>query len=298
MATQSLSGKVVFITGAASGIGAEVSRRLHRMGCDLILADADGPGLAAMVAELGGGDRLISATADVRDAKAMENAASQGIQRFGGIDVVLANAGIMSCGSVLNMDPEVFKRVIEIDLLGVFHTVRAALASIIERKGYVLVVSSVAAYSGAPGLTPYNAAKAGVENFANGLRLEVAELGVAVGCAHMSWVDTPMVREATAEMKAFDKIFGNMLPGPLGKPVPVDKCADAFIAGMKKRKKHVFSPPWAALLPWMRPLLTTGAGEKSLAKAAAEFLPEMDADAAAIGRATSARVHALDGPST
>lgn len=293
MAAQSLSGKVVFITGAAGGIGAEVSRRLHKQGAKLVLTDADAAGLASVVAELGGEANVVSAVADVRDPKAMEDIANRGIERFGGIDIVLANAGIMSCGSVLNMDPEIFKRVIDIDLLGVFHTVRAALKSVIERKGYVLVVSSVAAYTGAPGLTPYNAAKAGVENFANGLRLEVAELGVQVGCAHMSWVDTPMVREATVEMKAFDKIFSNMMPGEMGKPVPVGKCADAFIDGMRKRKKKVFSPSWAAVLPWIRPLLTSDAGEKSLAKSAAQYLPEMDADAAA-GRATSARVAALE----
>ena len=81
----------------------------------------------------------------------MEDAVAQGVERFGGIDVVVANAGIASYGSVLAVDPATFKRVIDINVLGVFHTVRAALPSVIERKGYVLVVSSMAAFGAMAG---------------------------------------------------------------------------------------------------------------------------------------------------
>ena len=91
--------------------------------------------------------------------------------------MVVANAGIASYGSVLAVDPATFKRVIDINLLGVFHTVRAALPSVIENKGYVLVVSSMAAFGAMAGLASYNASKAGVEHFANALRLEVKHLG-------------------------------------------------------------------------------------------------------------------------
>ena len=90
-------------------------------------------------------------------------------------------------------------------MLGVFHTVRAALPSVIERRGYVLIVSSLAAYAAAPGLAPYNASKAGVEHFANALRLEVAHHGVDVGSAHMSWIDTPMVREGKDDCRRSTK---------------------------------------------------------------------------------------------
>ena len=70
------------------------------------------------------------------------------------------------------------------------------MPSIIERRGYVLMVSSLAAFAAAPGMAPYDASKAGVEHFANALRLEVARLGVDVGSAHMSWIDTPLVRDS------------------------------------------------------------------------------------------------------
>src|SRR5689334_3419903 len=166
----SVAGKVVFITGGAAGVGAEVARRLHAKGARLVLVDADA--LDRFAASLGG-DRVLTVTADVRDLAAMQAAAEQAVQRFGGIDAVVANAGIASYGSVLQVDPAAFKRLLEVNVLGVFHTVRAALPAIVERRGYVLVVSSLAAFTAAPGLAPYNASKAAVEQFANALRLEV-----------------------------------------------------------------------------------------------------------------------------
>ena len=91
-------------------------------------------------------------------------------------------------------------------MVGVFHTVRAALPSVIERRGYVLIVSSLAAYAAGAGhgarTTPR---KAGVEHFANALRLEVAHQGVDVGSAHMSWIDTPMVQDSKADLTTFTR---------------------------------------------------------------------------------------------
>ncbi len=209
----SVRGKVVFITGGAAGVGAEVARRLHAAGANLVLTDVDGEQLARQAAELGT-DRVLTSVADVRDLTAMQAAADAAVQRFGGIDVVVANAGIASYGSVLQVDPEAFKRVLDINVLGVFHTVRATLPSVIDRRGYVLIVSSLAAYAAVPGLAPYNASKAAVEHFANALRLEVAHRGVDVGSAHMSWIDTAMVRDSKADLSSFTEMMSR-LPGPL-----------------------------------------------------------------------------------
>ena len=145
--------------------------------------------------------------ADVRDLAAMESAAAAANDRFGGIDIVMANAGIATYGSVLNVDPEAFRTLIDVNVVGVFNTVRATLPSVIDRRGYVLIVSSLAASSAAPGLAPYNTSKAAVEHFANALRLEVAHLGVDVGSAHMSWIDTPLVQDAKADLPTFGEML-------------------------------------------------------------------------------------------
>ena len=178
--------KIVFITGGARGIGAEVAQRLRNKGAKLVLTDLDEAALTTLAGRLGGDEHVLTAIADVRDLPAMQAAAAKAVERFGGIDVVVANAGIASYGSVLHVDPESLKRVLDVNLLGVFHTVRATLPAVIDRRGYVLIVSSLAAFAAAPGMAPYDMSKAGNEHLANALRLEVAHLGVSVGSAHMS----------------------------------------------------------------------------------------------------------------
>src|SRR6201997_253687 len=241
----SLQGKVVFITGGARGIGAEVARRLRNKGAKLVLTDLDKAELAALAAEIGV-DRVLTAVADLRALPAMQAAAAQAVERFGGIDVVVANAGIASYGSVLQVDPEAFKRVLDVDVLGVFHTVRATLPAVTERRGYVLIVSSLAAYTAAPGLAAYNASKAGVEILANALRLEVAHHGVGVGSAHMSWINTALVRDTKADLPSFGEML-TKLPWPLNKTTTVDKCADAFVKGIEGRHRRVYCPSWVGV---------------------------------------------------
>ncbi|OBG67973.1 SDR family oxidoreductase [Mycobacterium sp. E3339] len=282
----SLQDKVVFITGGARGIGAEVARRLRDKGARLVLTDLNDAELSALAAELGE-DRVLTAVADVRDLPAMQAAAARAVERFGGIDVVVANAGIASYGSVLQVDPEAFKRVLDINVLGVFNTVRATLPAVIETRGYVLIVSSLAAYAACPGLAPYNASKAGVEILANALRLEVAHRGVAVGSSHMSWIDTALVRDSKVDIPAFGEMIAR-LPWPLSKTTTVDKCADAFVKGIEGRKSRVYCPQWVGLLRWFKPVLSTPVGELPIRKIADELLPRMDAEAAALGRSTSA----------
>jgi NAD(P)-dependent dehydrogenase (short-subunit alcohol dehydrogenase family) len=288
----SVSGKVVLITGGANGIGADVARRLHGKGAKLVLTDLDKDLLEEVAARLGG-DRVLTVVADVRDLAAMQAAVDQGIERFGGIDIVMANAGIATTGSVLGVDPAAFKTLIEVNVMGVFHTVRAALPSVIERRGYVLIVSSAAAYAAAAGMVPYDTSKAGVEHFANALRLEVAHRGVAVGSAHMLWIDTPMVREGKADSEAFREML-RRLPGPLGKTTSIDKCGEIFVAGIEGRKRRINVPGFVGLLRWLKPFLSSRLGETLTLKHVPELLPKMDAEAVALGRSVSARTEALE----
>ena len=290
----SLQGKVVFITGGARGIGAELARRLRDKGAKLVLIDLDNDELAKLAAELGE-DRVLTVVADVRDLPALRAAVARGVERFGGIDVVVANAGIASYGSVLQVDPEAFKRVLDVNVLGVFHTVRATLPAVIERRGYVLIVSSLAAYTAAPGLAPYNASKGGVEMLANALRLEVAHHGVSVGSAHMSWIDTALVRDTKADLPSFGELLAR-LPWPLGKTTTVDKCAEAFVKGIEGRATRVYCPSWVRLFRWAKPVLSTPLGELPILRHTAELLPRMDTEVTALGRSTSAYTHGLEKP--
>jgi NAD(P)-dependent dehydrogenase (short-subunit alcohol dehydrogenase family) len=287
-----LKGQVVLITGGARGVGAETARRLVRKGSKVVLVDLDRAPLAALEAELGAGNAT-SIAGNVVNLEDMEAAVSHAVATFGGLDVVVANAGIASYGSVLAVDPETFRRVIDVNINGVFHTVRAALPALIERKGYVLVVSSLAAYGAAPGLVAYNASKAGAEHFANALRPEVAYLGVKVGSAHMSWIDTPLVQDAKRDLTAFQKMLDS-LPGPLGNTTSVESCADAFVAGIERRARRISVPRWVNAIRWLKPAMTTRIGEMEITRRAPEIVPLMDQEVLALGRSMSARTAALE----
>lgn len=285
------AGKTVLVSGAARGIGAATARALAAQGAQLILFDVDAQPLRDLVEEIGD-DRAVGTVADVRDLDAVQATVDAGIDRFGGIDFVVANAGIASYGSVLQVDPEAFRDVIDVDLVGVFHTVRAALPSVIARRGYILVVSSLAAYMAVPGLAAYNAAKAGVEHFADALRLEMAPCGVDVGTAHMSWIDTPMVQEARTDLPAFDQAIAAM-PGPLRQIHPVDTCAAAFVRGLARRSRRVYVPGWVGAAGWGRALLNSAVGDRLALRVMSGPVSRLDDHVAALGRSVSARVAAL-----
>lgn len=230
--------------------------------------------------------------ADVRSLEAMESAAAHAIEKFGGIDVVMANAGIASYGSVLQVDPEAFRTLMDVNVMGVFHTVRATLPSVLDRRGYVLIVSSLAAYAAAPGLAPYNASKAAVEHFANALRLEVSHRGVDVGSAHMSWIDTPLVQDVKADLPTFREML-TRLPFPLSKTTSVEACGQAFVTGIEGRKRQVNCPGWVGALRVLKPLLSTPLGEQPVVKFVPDLLPRMDAEVESLGRSMGSRTERL-----
>jgi NAD(P)-dependent dehydrogenase (short-subunit alcohol dehydrogenase family) len=282
-----LAGRTIFITGAAGGIGAATAALMAERGASLVLVDLDGHGLEQTVKEIGD-DQAIGVVADVTDLASLEAAVAQGVERFGGIDGVLANAGIGSFGSVLGVDPAAFRRVIDVNLTGVFHTVRAALPSVIERRGYVLVVSSLAAFAAAPGMASYDASKAGVEHFANALSLEMKPHGVTVGSAHMSWIETPMVQEARQDLPTFGEMI-DKLPPPLNRTTDVQTCARAFVEAFERRSRRVYVPGWVGVLGRLRMLLTTAAGERLAGKDAGAAIERMDEHVRRLGRSVSER---------
>lgn len=291
--TSALEDKVALVTGAARGIDAHTARTLARRNVRLVLVDRDTEPLQELASELGS-QIAVAAVADVRDLQALEKAVAAGVNRFGGIDLVLANAEMGCYGSVAHIDPTTFARVIEVNLIGVFHTVRAALPTLVDRRGYVLIVSSMAAFLPGPGLSAYAASKAGVEHFASSLRLELMPQGIDVGSAHMTWIDTPLLRDAHADLPAFADMLAT-LPGPLRKTLPVEVCADAFVEALATRKRRVYVPKWAMALAWLKPVLTmplverVNAKRSGLESGSESFLEAVNRQVAELGRSTSAR---------
>src|SRR5262249_55020147 len=140
---------------------------------------------------------------DVTDQAALDDAAARAASALGGIDVVVANAGIANLGTVAISRPDALIRTIDVNLGGVVRTTSATLPYVTERKGYFLLVSSTAAFTAMPGMAAYCASKAGVEQFGNVLRLEAHHAGVAVGTAHPIWIDTDLVRDFHADLPSF-----------------------------------------------------------------------------------------------
>lgn len=245
-----LSDQSVLITGAAHGIGAETARRLAARGARVSLVGLGGEELARVAADCPGS---VAFEADVTDHDALDAAVAGTVEAFGGIDTVMANAGIAAAGFVRTMDPASFERVIEVNLVGVWRTVRACLPHVIERRGYVLPVASMAAILPGPGLAAYSTAKTGVEAFGNALRVEVQGYGVKVGVAYFSWIDTEMTRGA--DRTELGATMRGMLKGPLAKTYPVSAAAEAVVRGIERRSRIVACPRWLIGLMAIRPLL-------------------------------------------
>ncbi|WP_408610072.1 SDR family oxidoreductase [Gordonia insulae] len=282
-----LSGKVAVVTGAARGIGRATALSLARHGTDLILLDIDEPPLRDLADEIGA-DHAIARRVDVSDFAQVQAAVDEGVARFGGIDLVLANAGMASYGSLGVVDPAAFARVVDVNLTGIFHTFRAALPSVIERKGYILVVSSAAAFVPLLGHSPYNASKAAVDHLASSLRAEIGYRGVAVGSAHMLFIDTPLVQDASADLPSFFDALDE-LPAPMRAIISVDDCAAAMTRGLARRSRRVYVPSWVALAAWLKPVLASRIMDKVYAGIAERHLDRVDAEVAALHRFTSAR---------
>ena len=253
-----VAGQVVLVTGAARGIGAECARRLAAAGARVALVGLEPEELEKVAAQCG--EHALWHEADVTDPEALTAAVAATVERFGGLDCVVANAGVSAAGTVRHIDPEAFERTIEINLLGVWRTVRACLPHVIARRGYVLVVSSLSAAAYAPGMGAYTASKAGAEAFANALRLEVAHLGVDVGVGYFSWIATDLVSSGD-QHPAFG-FARAQLPGPLGTTHPVSAVGDAMLEGIEQRRRWVVVPRWLRLLLALRgvvPLLDRAA---------------------------------------
>ncbi|SDO78920.1 short chain dehydrogenase [Klenkia soli] len=278
--TRSLAGQAVLITGAARGIGAELARKAAAKGARVALVGLEPELLATVATELG--PEHLWVEADVTDADAMAAAVARAVDVFGGLDVVVANAGIAPMNTVATASARALARTIEVNLTGAMLTAHAALPEISKRRGHVLLISSAAAFSVLPGLSAYCAAKAGLERFGDVLRLEVAHRGVTVASAHPVWIDTDMVRDTKAALPTF-KATLDRLPGPLGSYTSVSDCADALLRNLENRGRRVFVPRSVGIFAAWRQAVVGAVGEKLVLAQAKTAVPQLEKEIAALG---------------
>ncbi|MGW0825133.1 SDR family oxidoreductase [Streptomyces sp. NPDC002845] len=236
----SLEGRVAVVTGAARGVGELLARKLSVRGAKVALVGLEPDELKRV------SDRLYGESgywcADVTDHQAMGRVAEEVAERFGMVDIVVANAGVATGGPFADSDPEAWRRVIEVNLIGSAVTARAFLPRLLESRGYLLQVASLAAITPAPMMTAYCASKSGVEAYAHSLRAEVGYRGVGVGVAYLSWTDTDMVRGA--DQHDVMRELRQRLPWPANKTYPLGPAVDRLVAGIERRASHVYGQWW------------------------------------------------------
>ena len=176
------SGKTVLITGASSGIGEALAREFARQGANLVLLARRQDLLTALAASLGtsGGGRAIAIQADVSKDSDLERAVVQAKSIFGGIDVVVANAGFAVAGPFEKLNVEHFHRQFEVNVYGVLRTIYATLGELKKTRGRIALIGSVASAVSSPGATPYSMSKFALAGLTDGLNAELSRSGVSV----------------------------------------------------------------------------------------------------------------------
>jgi PPOX class probable F420-dependent enzyme len=233
-----LTGRTVFVTGAARGIGAGAARRLLGLGANLMLVGLEPERLQALATELG--NRAAWAEADVVDEAALSAAVEAAVSRFGRIDVAIANAGLHFVGGVATAPTRLLERELLVNLHGTLLTDRAVLPALVETKGYLLNVASLAASLHLPMMGAYAASKAGVEALTDCLRAEVAATGVGVGCAYLGFFDTDLVRGSYAHPSSAP--LAGTMPKFVMMPRPASIAVGALVDGVVYRRNRVRAP--------------------------------------------------------
>jgi NAD(P)-dependent dehydrogenase (short-subunit alcohol dehydrogenase family) len=227
--------RCAIVTGAGTGIGAAVAQRLHRNGHGVVLTGRRREPLEEVAREL---EEALVVEADVGEATDAERAVTAAVERFGGVDVLVNNAGIGDSAPALEETLEGWERTLRINLTGAFLMARAALPSLIERQGSIVNVSSINAFLAGPGWASYCVSKAGLVMLTRSLAVDYGPAGVRANCVCPGWVRTPMGEEDMARVAS---LHGTDVEGayrlaheghPLARPAEPDEIAAvvAFLA--------------------------------------------------------------------
>jgi NAD(P)-dependent dehydrogenase (short-subunit alcohol dehydrogenase family) len=241
-----LAGKVVLVTGGAQGIGLETGRMAYGRGASVALVDLD---LAhAETAAAGLGPRAIGLAADVSDRASIKAAVDATRERFGKVDVVVANAGIATTLTTMRaVRAEDWERVVDVDLFGVWRTVRAGIEEVVRNRGQFVIISSSYAFSNGVLNSPYAASKAGVEALGRALRAELRPLGASATVAYFGWIKTELVRKGFEDPFA-DRFRKEVVPSFLTRQVPVSRAGRVIIKALESRSARAIAPwEWAIL---------------------------------------------------
>jgi NAD(P)-dependent dehydrogenase (short-subunit alcohol dehydrogenase family) len=281
MARYDLDGKVALVTGGARGIGFETARQLHGRGASVAVVDLDAAEAREAAERIGA--RAIGLGADVTDEGATMAAVAAVVERFGGLDVAVANAGIAppTVTTARTMPPEQWRRVLDVNLLGAWHTARAALPQVSERGGQVIFIGSIYSFANGILASPYAVSKAGVEALGRALRAELAPLGASAGVVYFGWVDTDLVRDSLdrRDEGRGSRILGEILPRFLLRRISPARAGATIVRAVEERAPRAFAPwEWrliSALRGLLNPLLDRRL-ERDSAVAAA--VAEVEAD--------------------
>jgi NAD(P)-dependent dehydrogenase (short-subunit alcohol dehydrogenase family) len=246
-----LPGTVAMITGGAGGIGYAIAARLAARGAIPVLVDLKAADPVAAAHRLG--PPATGVAADVTDLAELEAATTRIAEQHGGIDLVVANAGIGPVATTVDAgDRDHQRRVLQVNLLGVWHTAWAATPHLRHRRGHLVVVSSAAAFLPGPGQAAYAASKAAVEHLARAMRVELAGTGTTVAVAHFGYVDTPLMSNAF-QADPLGARMAAKAPSFITRPAPPDDVARALVHDIERRTPRTLYPRW-----WWAPYLLRG----------------------------------------
>ncbi len=236
MPAPSLAGRRVFITGASRGIGAALAQRLHESGAFVALAGLE----TELLEEVATTCNAPWWPCDVADRSQVEAAVEGAATALGGLDVVIANAGIAAQLPLVGGDPTIFERTIQVNLIGSYYTLRAAGPHISHPNGYALVISSLGGAVHVPLMGAYSASKAGVEALGNTMRAELRPSGARAGVAYFAELETEMTSRGF-DTKAAKSLLGNR---SITRITPLKVGIDALQRGIARRARIITAPGW------------------------------------------------------